>query len=261
MFEENEELNRVCMNCCSYYPADNSLSDEGICLNDEAFEPYVDEIIENNNYECCRELINKLKFDGNKEACKDFEPAQIMEIDEGIAQSIRELKDNNDLNAESLKELLLIEALKKIDWKNHPVESYIELLQSGNLEDIRSGVNSLGGLIARGNDNAFIALLDYFKKLPPAQNLEEVYLKIDVLEKLNYRNRKEEIFDCLIDKLYKTPSNNTTKSLILKIFRIMESIPLAVKREQLGKMLKDKRFTYKLKKKMKGMLYTKCYEE
>jgi len=261
MFEENEELNRVCMNCCSYYPADNSLSDEGICLNDEAFEPYVDEIIENNNYECCRELIKKLKFDGNKEACKDFEPAQIMEIDEGIAQSIRELKDNNDLNAESLKELLLIEALKKIDWKNHPVESYIELLQSGNLEDIRSGVNSLGGLIARGNDNAFIALLDYFKKLPPAQNLEEVYLKIDVLEKLNYRNRKEEIFDCLIDKLYKTPSNNTTKSLILKIFRIMESIPLAVKREQLGKMLKDKRFTYKLKKKMKGMLYTKCYEE
>jgi len=256
IIDENEELDRICINCNSFFPAETTPTEYGICLMDGTFDPHIEELLENNNYDCCMDLIEKLKFDGNREVCKDFEPVEGIEIDDGTAAKIMELKANNNLNKESLKELLFIEAVEKIDWKNHPVDSYIELLQSGKKENVRSGINSLGALIAQCNEKAFTALYEFFKKLPSALSLEDVYLKIDILEKLNRRDRREDVFDCLVGELYKSPSNNTTKKLIQKIFRIMESIPLDIKREQLGKMLKDKRFSFRLKEKMKGMLHT-----
>ncbi|MBM4136741.1 MAG: hypothetical protein FJ241_07915 [Nitrospira sp.] len=259
MSNEKEELERICINCNSFFPADSFLTEYGICLIDESFEPYIDELFENSNYDCCRDLINNSKFDGNRDACKDFEPIERIEIDDEIGERIRELEENNNLKPESLKELLLEEAIKKIDWKNHPVESYIELLQSGNQKDIRSGINSLGGLIGMGNNNAFIALYDYYKKLPPAKSLEDVYFKINILRKLDYKNDRKELADCLVDELYKTPSNNTTRSLILEIFKIMKSIPVELKKEGLERMLKDKRFSHRLKRKMEDMLYSDYY--
>lgn len=254
MNDEKEELERLCFNCSSFFPASNFLTEHGICLMDESFEPYIEELLEKSNYDCCRGLIDKSKFDGNRTACEDFEPLESVEIDDEIAEKISELEKNNNLTPESLKELLLTEAIKKIDWKNYPIEPYMELLRSNNQKDIMSGIDSLCGLISLDNDNVFISLSDYYKKLPPAKSLEDVYFKINVLRKLEYKNNRKELVDCLVDEMYKTPSNNTTRSLILEIFKIMKSIPIALIKDELEKMLKDKRFSYRLKEKMKGML-------
>ena len=254
MNDEKEELERLCFNCSSFFPASNFLTEYGICLMDESFEPYIEELLEKSNYDCCRGLIDKSKFDGNRTACEDFEPLESVEIDDEIAEKISELEKNNKLTPESLKELLLEAAFEKVDWKNHPIEPYMELLQSGNQKNIISGINSIGGLIGMGNDNAFISLSNYYKKLPPAKSLEDVYFKINVLRKLEYKNNRKELVDCLVDEMYKTPSNNTTRSLILEIFKIMKSIPIALIKDELEKMLKDKRFSYRLKEKMKARL-------
>lgn len=254
MNDEKEELERICINCNSFFPADSSLTEYGICLMDESFEPYIEELFEKSNYDCCRDLINNSKFAGNKDACKDFELTETIEIDEEFEEDILKLAKDNALTVESLRNLLLIKEIERIDWKNYPIESYSKLLQSNNKKDVISGINSLGGLISLGNDKAFIALCEYYKKLPPAQNLEDVYFKMDILRQLNYKKDRKELVDCLVDELYKTPSNNTTRSLILKIFKIMKSIPLDLKKEALEKMLKDKRFSYRLKEKMKNML-------
>jgi hypothetical protein len=254
MNDEKEELERICINCNSFFPVSNFLTEFGICLNDEVFEPYIEELFEKSNYDCCRGLIDKLNFDGNRTACQDFEPLESVEIDNETAGKISDLEKNNKLTPESLKEFLLEAAFKQIGWKDQPVESYIELLQSDNKKDVTSSINSLGKLISLGNDKALIALCEYYKKLPPAQNLKDIYFKIDVLRKFGYKYDRKEVLDCLINELYKTTSNNTTRSLILEIFRIMKSIPIEMKKEELEKMLSDKRFSYRLKEKMKNML-------
>ncbi len=64
----------------------------------------------------------------------------------------------------------------------------------------------------------------------------------------------EQITPCLIDELYKTPSNNTTRQWLTDIFRFFEYCPIGMIREPLEKMVKDKRFSYRLKKKMKSIL-------
>ena len=41
----DEELERICMNCQSYYPDRlDEPTEFGICLNDSDFEPYLDSI-------------------------------------------------------------------------------------------------------------------------------------------------------------------------------------------------------------------------
>ncbi len=67
MSQKAEELDRLCCNCNSFFPAETGWTEEGICLSDSAFEPYLDELLENMNYDCCKDLIEKLKFDGNCE--------------------------------------------------------------------------------------------------------------------------------------------------------------------------------------------------
>ncbi len=253
MFNEDGELERICFNCCSFFPAADFPTEEGICFEDGSFEPYIEELIDNNNFDCCKDLINRTKFNGERDACKDFEPVEVMEINDEISEKLRKLVDNGNATAESLREELLAAAMENLDFKNHPVESYLELLQSNNRDDVMSGINSLGALSVQGNDKAFIALCEYYKKLPPAHKLSDVHFRIDVLQNLSSYDRQE-VVDCLVNELYKTPSNNTTRSLILEIFKIMETIPLDLKKAELEKMMHDKRFSYRLKNKMKAML-------
>ncbi len=108
--------------------------------------------------------------------------------------------------------------------------------------------------MAQGNERAFTALCEYYNSLPPAENLEDVHWKIYLLEKLCHGKNERALFDCLVQELYKTPSNHTTRSLITKIFKIMNSLSVDLMEVQLIKMLKEKRFSYKLKDKMKELL-------
>lgn len=137
---------------------------------------------------------------------------------------------------------------------NYPMESYTELLTSKSKKEVESGVNTLYLIMAQGNERAFTALCEYYSNLPPARRLEDVHWKTELLEKLYQGKNKKELFDCLVQELYKTPSNNTTRSLITKIFRIMNSLPADLMEDQLLKMLKEKRFSYRLKDKMKELL-------
>lgn len=98
-------------------------------------------------------------------------------------------------------------------------------------------------------------LLKYFSKLPPTKTLEEVYLKKEVLRHLVRDDMKSQILPYIINELYNTPSNNTTRQWITAIFEFLSHSPKDKIREPLEKMLKDKRFSYRLKEKMKNILY------
>ena len=60
-----EILEAICFNCNQFFP---TIMDEptefGICLNDQAFEPFIDELLENPKTASCQELIHCKKFSG-----------------------------------------------------------------------------------------------------------------------------------------------------------------------------------------------------
>lgn len=254
MSQKAEELDRLCCNCNSFFPAEAGWTEEGICLSDSAFEPYLDELLENMNYGCCKELIEKLKFDGNCEVCEHFDPVEIMSTDLDFEEGVQELAESNELNVESFQQLLLRRELNKMADPNYPLESYIKLLTSKSKKEVEAGVNTLYYIMIQGNERAFTALWEYYNNLAPAEDLRDVHWKIYLLEKLQHGKNKKALFDCLVHELYKTSSNNTTKGLIIKIFQIMYTLPVDLMKDQLLKMLKDKRFSYKLKDKMKELL-------
>lgn len=128
------------------------------------------------------------------------------------------------------------------------------LMISLDKEIQNKGISSLGGMISLGNQEAFKLLFGYFKRLPPPKTIQEVHFKKDVLRQLEREDTREKIAPCLIDELYKTPSNNTTRQWLTDIFRFLEYCPIGMIREPLEKMVKDKRFSYRFKKKMRGIL-------
>ena len=38
------------------------------------FEPYLDDLLENQDFSRCQELVNQKRFDWEQEACPDFDP-------------------------------------------------------------------------------------------------------------------------------------------------------------------------------------------
>lgn len=258
--DENGELERVCFNCNNFFPASmDDTTEFGICLNDKELEPFIDELIENYNYACCQALVDEKKFTGDSEACAEFseiEEAESIEIDEnsGFEKKLISAIKSGNINKEILEDLIIEEQLRNIDLKTLPVDRYSERLKSPKPEERKAAISSLGGLISSGNKEAFEVLFEYFKDLPPPNTIEEVHLKIDLLRKLEYRGPRSVLIPILISEIYDTPSNNTTRQWISAIFRSFEKSPYAEVRGPLLKMLKDKRFSYRLKKKMKDIL-------
>lgn len=73
----NKELERICFNCNSSFLDRNGSTAYCICLEDPAFEPYIDELFENQDYSRCKKLVREKRILGNTEACEKFSPLEI----------------------------------------------------------------------------------------------------------------------------------------------------------------------------------------
>lgn len=257
ILKEKEEMERICFNCSHFFPASEGPTEFGICVNDEAFEPFIEELFENLNYDSCRDLIDSKKFDGEQEACPDFEEVEIIEIDDDspLARGLSRLRETGKFDLESLKMTLLEEEIKNIDWKTMPVDQYVKQLRNPKPEEQQAAMSSLGAMINMGNMEAFKELFNFFKELPPPRILEEVHFKQELLRHLRHRDTKISLIPTLINELYRTPSNNTTKQWIRDIFKFLSHCPLEEVRGYLEEMLVDKRFSHRLKQKIKNILY------
>jgi len=64
------QLEKICANCHSFRPVFYEQDyDRGICLQDPVFDPYLDEIVEKDSFEGCRQLVREKMFSGEREAC------------------------------------------------------------------------------------------------------------------------------------------------------------------------------------------------
>jgi hypothetical protein len=255
---ENEKLEAICFNCNQFFPANMDEPTElGICLNDQAFEPFIDELFENHKTAPCQQLVDDKKFSGEQEACDAFDEIEEgMDIDENspLGMALSRLSETGELDIESFRAAIIEEKINNIDWKKLPVDQYVTPLRSSNPRERDTAINALGGLIAFGNMEAYHELFHFFKQLPPLTTTKAVHLKIELFRHLNQYSKKSMLLPELIEELYETPSNNTTRQWISKIFHFLEQCPRKEIREPLEKMLKDKRFSYRLKQKMKNLL-------
>lgn len=76
------EGERICY-FCNYFLSDISDFETGlgVCLRNEKFDPYIEEIFEESSFECCFDLYLEKRIDGNS-TCPNFEKAEIREIPE-----------------------------------------------------------------------------------------------------------------------------------------------------------------------------------
>ena len=68
------ELERLCANCQASHPSEPVFSEYMICLKDPDFEPYLDDIIDRQDFSRCAHLIESKKFDSGQEVCSEFDP-------------------------------------------------------------------------------------------------------------------------------------------------------------------------------------------
>ncbi len=257
------ELETVCFNCNHFFPYPlYEATEHGICLNDEIFEPYIDDIFDDNINSPLANLLEKKKYPGEKEACEKFDPVEITEhdgdLDNPLVQDLMELKDSGQLNKQSIDKLLhktLEKQIDNIDWQSVPIDKHVTKLKSKDPIKREEAISNLFGLIAFGNINALNALLNYFINLSPAKSIADVRHKIELLQKLGHTDNNADLLPHLVDELYQTPSNNTTRQWISAIFKYLRLLPLEQVQKPIEEMLKDKRFSYRLKNKMKEILY------
>jgi len=254
---ESEELVPICLNCSYFFPASmEDWTEYGICLNDEAFEPYLDELIEQNNYSSCQKLVEEKKIHGDTEACEHFEEPEQFEIDDNshLGREFQNLLNTGKLNSDAIERAILLDQIEKIDWKTIPVDNHVAQLKNPDKDKQLEAVTTLGSLAIQGNINAASELIKYFKKLPPPETLDEVHYKIEVFRHIDYMPNKSVIIPHLIDELYHIQSNNTTRQWISKILHFLKHCPSAVIRGPLEKLLKEKKLSYKLKTKINNII-------
>ena len=253
-----EELEHICSNCNYYFPASmEDPTEYGICLHDEVFEPYIEEIIENYNYNSCQKLIEEKKFLSDTKACKHFEEIEEVEIDDNstLGREIQNLKKTGKLNSNAIEKAILLDKFDKIDWKTISVDNYVAQLNNPDKYKQLQAAETLGGLGSLGNEQAFIKLIEYFKKLPFPSTLDEVHFKVEVFRYIGFIRNKSVIIPHLIDELYQIQSNNTTRQWISKILQYLEFCPINIIQEPLDKLLKEKKLSYRMKNKIKKTIF------
>lgn len=249
MCKDQEFLEPICINCNEFFLIfqDNE-ADYGICLNDEVFEPYLEEILME-EFSCCQDIIDEKSFDGCQDVCNDYNPVEFVEdfLDE------EEVEDLNleDLNPEELEELLLRKIIAK---STIPVQSSQERLKSSHPLEREQAIQTLGGLHGFGNKAAMGALISHLKELPVVETIEDVHDRLKILEQMQ-RVWNEDLLSFLQAELYRTPSNNTTRQWIGAIFDYLEDCPLSQAEEALEAITVDtKNFSHRLRKKAREKL-------
>ncbi|MBC8431035.1 MAG: hypothetical protein ISR61_10010 [Desulfobacteraceae bacterium] len=261
MGADSHDLERICGNCNYSFPSEPFGSDFAICLNDPDLEPYVDDMLENQDFSRCQNLIKQKRFSWEQEACPDFDPVELNEefpFSSELNSAIAELADEGRLTAETFEQAVFEDVVDNIDWAHMPVEDYVEELnRADNVGAREKAVANLGGLIAFDNEAAFYALGNYLRELSPPATVEETHFRIEILRHLNLRNRFEDkLGPLLVEDLFRTPSNNTTRSWYTAVFRFFENAPAHMAEEALSPMLNSPQFSYRIKKRVRTILQT-----
>lgn len=228
--DEFGEMERICRNCASFFQHyDDMPGDWGVCMYDQDFEPYLDEIMDGNDFDCCRELYDAKRFDASGEPCEKFEFPHVMTMEE-LARYRLTLED---------PEVTLSELRAQLYHEDPTVTA--------------AAIQSLSLYLAWPDDNRLALLREYYLGLGPAQTLEDGQTRKKILETLRRRLSEAEFTQTLVHELYRSPSNNTTRGLLTYVLNQLERLPLDIIEEPLLELLEKKKFSPRFKKRIQDL--------
>jgi len=252
------ELDSICQNCCNYYSDCSNLTDDlkngfGVCLRNDDFNSYIEEneeIVENSDFSCCIELYQEKRFDGNREACPYFEPFEIVDIEDA---------DNEDYETVQLDTAQLNRMLEEY-LQSKDYEKLLEMLYSSDEEKKANALALLFQCTNIGGKEAYSCLLKYYKTLPPVISISDVHFRMKILELLigrqhSHEEYRNDLIDMLINELYKTPSNNTTRQLYTQILRFLDRCPEDIVADKLLQLLEKKKYSNRMKNNILSVIY------
>ncbi|TAH60755.1 MAG: hypothetical protein EWM50_06385 [Gottschalkiaceae bacterium] len=224
------QFDEVCQNCNYFIQDSNDLrAGLGVCLKDDIFQPFHYEILENANFSECYDLYLEKRFDGLREVCNLYEEINLIDISEN----------------EAPEAILTVEQMRTSNLDN-----VVNDLYDSDLELVNRAVRTVISYAYIGNTSALKGLLNYYMSLGSAVSLEDVYLRIKIIEMLSSKKIDKDIVSAYINELARTPSNNTTRQLYTKILDCLKRCPLEMVEEPLIDLLNEKEFSYKIKKRI-----------
>lgn len=226
--DDDIEYDRTCQNC-TFFHQDSDDWDYGICTLNEIFEPYMEEIIDSNNFSCCHELYMQNRIEGLKDACEQFEEIECMEIPEGVD---------------------IFDYLRHENLKNQNVDEIVEYLYDTDINTAKWAINKISTYVYIGNQGAFEILLRYYLSLGPAESLEDVYLRNDIIDILSRYESDRRVIEAYVNELERTPSNNTTRQLYTLLLERLYKCDNDIVYDLLFDLLNRKKYSQKIKKRI-----------
>jgi len=262
MTTETDELARICANCNAGYPSEPYGSEFAICLNDPELEPFLDDILERQDFSSCQDFVRCRRFDWEREACEDFDPVgECIDLTDSpeLVSEIERLADAGELTAERLQMAIAMDAFNRTDWAQRPVDDDLRQLREVKTLARRTKVlRRLGFLVNSGNQGAFDGICRYVRELGPASTLDDTHLRVEILEQLRCPARDDwdkELAEVLVDDLLRTPSNNTTRGWYTAVFSFLESYcDPEVAEDAMERMLESGKFSYRIEQRINRFL-------
>lgn len=235
-----EELERICCNCSNFFTDVNDLDGNfGVCIKDEAFEEYLDEIFENIDFSVCIDLYKEKRFDAEREVCSDYDEVEIIEDEEW--------ENGSQMTEEELDRRYEIYRTQDVD----DIAKYL----SSEEEKIKSkAISVLLYLMNFKNQNAFYSMLNYYKNLPTVESIDDVHSRLKILDRFYYfninQNCSNDLIEMLVGELYKMPSNNTTRQLFSSILEFLSSpsYEFEIVIDKLSWLLDNRKFSPKMER-------------
>ncbi len=136
----NDDLERVCGNCEAAHPSEPFQSDFAICLNAPELEPYLDDILERQDFSRCRALVKRIRFRWDQRACDDFDPIEEdgLEWSPDLTGRVIELAEEGRLTADTLRRAILEDAFERTAWSRAPMDDYVRALHAARTLEERT---------------------------------------------------------------------------------------------------------------------------
>lgn len=226
------EFDKICQNCSFFFQDDRDFAtDMGVCVNDPAFEPFEDDIWENGDFSKCHDRYLSKRINGDCEPCGDYEEPEYLEVDD----------DATDL---------FVEKMNRQDF-----EEYCQHLHDHEGAKSENAMATLSLYIFRRNEEAYAVLRDYYRSLGPAVSLEDVQRRIRIIDVLASRGKEAEMVEVLVNELFRTQSNNTTRKLYTKILDRLSRYPEEIVQDPLLDLLDKKKYSARIKKRIQEVAW------
>ncbi len=223
------ELEKNCFRCNNFF-MEAGVENLGVCMADEALSPYIEDIYDSGGFDCCYQLYLKKRFDGNQEVCSQYEEAEIIEIFEE--------EDADEL----------IDGLR-----TKQMDDVLAMLSDSDRNKINWAVQTLYTHICFKNESAYQGLLDFYNRLPAAEELEDVHTRLRIVNALAHWEKAETAL-ALINELKRSPSNPVTRQLYTAILKKLGKFPRELIFEPVWNLLAEKKFSSRMKKRIEELL-------